>query len=103
MVVARLTMPFISIRVKKLTWKGKACITNQYLPVSSSQITTEERKTISASRGELKDSNPDRKRNATPSTFSCRWIGSGGASSCYASRGVVGAPALFEGFFTYSV
>ena len=39
-------MPFISISAKKLTLKSKACITNQYLAVSSSQIITEVKKTI---------------------------------------------------------
>ena len=68
--VARLTIPFISIRVKKLTWNGKACITNQYLPVSSSQITTEVTKTISTPRGERSDASPPRKRSESPRIFS---------------------------------
>jgi len=32
-----MTTPFIIINAKKLTSKLKACITNQYLPVSSSR------------------------------------------------------------------
>src|SRR3989304_8459288 len=62
MVVAKLTTPFISIRAKKSILKSKACITNQYLPVSSSQITSEVRKTIRASWGERRDSRPPKKR-----------------------------------------
>ena len=41
-------------------------MTNQYLPVSSSQMRTVVRKIISASAGERSDSSPDRKREREP-------------------------------------
>ena len=63
MVVDRFTIPFISISAKKVTWKGKACMTNQYLPVSSSQITTEVTKTMATSAGERSEARPPRKRS----------------------------------------
>ena len=58
--VARLTMPFISISAKKLTLKSKACITNQYFAVSSSQISTEVKNTIRMLHGERREASPSR-------------------------------------------
>ncbi len=60
MVVARLTRPFISMSAKNETSNGKACITNQYLPVSNSQITTEVTKIIKIFHGERSAMSPER-------------------------------------------
>ncbi len=51
----RLAIPFISISAKKETVKGKACIRNQYLPVSKSQIRIDVNRIISTSRGERRE------------------------------------------------
>ena len=67
MVVARLTIPFINIKIKKSTSNGKACITNQYFPVSKSQITTDVIKTIRALAGERKEARPSKNRAARSS------------------------------------
>src|SRR4030042_2915431 len=88
MVVAKLTTPFISIKAKKLTEKLKACITNQYLTVSSNQIRTEVIKTISTSKGERSDSSPSIKRWLIPNVFSRMRVGTKGSTSQVTRRSV---------------
>src|SRR4030042_7137154 len=90
MVVARLTTPFINIKAKKLTEKLKACMTNQYLTVSSSQIRTEVKKTINTSKGERSDSSPSRKRRLIPRVFSRMWPGTKRSTSQGTNRSVGG-------------
>ena len=53
-------MPFININAKNETWKLKACITNQYLPVSNSQMMTEVKKTINTLKGERSEASPSK-------------------------------------------
>ncbi len=80
-VVARLTTPFISIRPKNPPeyWlKSKACMTNQYLPVSNSQMTIDVMKTIRMLAGERSDSRPCQKLSSIGVSLSRSTPGSRG-------------------------
>ena len=70
-VVARFTMPFININAKKDTLKLKACMTNQYLPVSRSQMMTDVKKTISTLNGERNEASPSKNLFMMPMIFVC--------------------------------
>jgi len=59
-VVARFHIPFININAKNETLKLKACITSQYLLVSSSQMTRDVRKTIRIVNGDRREASPSR-------------------------------------------
>ena len=59
-------MPFISISVKKLTCKSKACMTNQYFTVSSSQIKIEVKKIMKTWRTSRSAARPSMKRSTKP-------------------------------------
>ena len=50
-IVGSIVTMFISIKVKKLTSNGNACITNQYLPVSNNQMTIDVTKIIKRHSG----------------------------------------------------
>jgi len=75
MVVARLAMPFNSIKAKKLTENVNACITNQYLTVSSNQMITDVTKTIRIFTGERREAKPSRNFNMMPEVFSRAFLG----------------------------
>src|SRR5687768_17314277 len=75
MVVARLTIPFISINAKNETLKSKACITNQYLPVSSNQMMTDVKKTINTLKGERREASPSRNLFMRLMMRSCNLVG----------------------------
>jgi len=71
MVVARLTSPLTNIKAKKDTRNSKACMTNQYFPVSSNQITTDVKKTIKTLPGERREARPS--RNLFINSTICLW------------------------------